>query len=260
MITTLILFYLIEYQLTKVSSISNCDSPSSLLAEAHRIENNYNEPILENGYLIDRRRDNFLIFEKACLNSFLKMGIKNINEHDNESLLSAAKKSYFYTRNEETIEKLQKYFDSNGGYPLFEEFSKGIFRFRSLSVDEETLIDSDFTEVKLRKSNTILIISSPYCRFSGQLSDWLASKSYDKKKLEVIWAYKAPVSFDLNQFFSDQKNRKYKVIFDISKWDDVKYWGTPTVYFYNNGSLEKQAVGFVDETKQVLLEIMSDNQ
>lgn len=234
-----------------------CDSPESILSEARLIERKFNSPIYENGILIDKRRDVFLDFEKSCLFNYLENSNELINEKQKHLLFSAAKKSFFYTRNLDVISNLSAYFSYTGNrYEVFERFLKGIYYYKSKFDGNESFLSEDGTEQLLSKKNTILIISSPYCGFSNELISWLGNYSPDSS--DVVFLYKAPIDFNIDNFYISDKNKNYKIVFDVAAWRDIKYWGTPTVYYYRNDVLVKQFVGFTEDTKEFLTNALKE--
>ncbi|WP_299270144.1 hypothetical protein [uncultured Psychrosphaera sp.] len=121
-------------------------------------------------------------------------------------------------------------------------------------------------EVMLKTKNYIVIISSPICSPSNRFLSWLHKDENQAIKNALIpnTLFMSPPasSIFISEWTAVQK--KYSDVnmqlsHKKSDWPDIQSWATPTMYFYKDGKLFNQLVGWPDEgRKEELKEAMQD--
>ncbi|KKO45198.1 hypothetical protein WG68_12305 [Arsukibacterium ikkense] len=238
-----------------IDDIQRCSNPYGLLEIAGEVEKTHRDVVIENGVKVDRRSEMLRAFEDNCLKKFFENDIKMEDDRDSHILFSAVKKSHFYTRTHSTINQYEDYLDRTGNfYKPSREYIDGVRQFlpNKDGVKGELLLNHELELFEPNKDNTLIIVSSPYCTPSKRLKDWLEEENIEFKSVSLIWAFKPPPIFDLADFYQDTDNQGYDIVVGVEDWKTIKFWGTPTIYYYKDGDLEKQVGAWSEESKEFL--------
>lgn len=95
----------------------------------------------------------------------------------------------------------------------------------------------------------VVIVSSPMCQFCRQLFKDLKQQPSLRKTLvaNATWITPSDGYLYLPQtLVTQQLNPGIKMHYthSQSQWPEITYWGTPTFYFYYDGQLQKQVLGW----------------
>ncbi|MDE1463090.1 hypothetical protein [Spartinivicinus poritis] len=101
----------------------------------------------------------------------------------------------------------------------------------------------------------IIVISSPICGSSRAYLSWLQTKPELLSVFESYSTWIMPVTGRLyidEVVESNKKNASIKMAYTYkeSDWPEISYWGTPTFYFYLDGKLRQQIVGWPKEGRE----------
>lgn len=145
--------------------------------------------------------------------------------------------------------KLKQYYQelSLSPLPKISKLDKNALGGRvTLQVTDEGV---NITSHRFPEGGYVVIIGHPLCHFSKNARQDIASDPVLKNILQLksTWlippdrrlylaeTLKANEEIDLNPFAH---------VYSTSDWPEIGYWGTPTFYFYYNGQLEHQLVGW----------------
>lgn len=119
--------------------------------------------------------------------------------------------------------------------------------------------------------NYVVIVSSPNCFASNRFIDWLFQAQNAELTSQIInkLHFVTPPSDILFSQRLTKLNQQYaqldmQTAFAKADWPEINYWGTPTMYFYENGELVRQIVGWPkderaqEQRKQELLETLAE--
>jgi len=110
----------------------------------------------------------------------------------------------------------------------------------------------------------VVIVGSPFCTPSERFTNWL-NKNQELKKVIVensVWITKQNGDLRIKEtilYNSTNDNVPYSFVYKEAQWPSVTYWGTPTLYFFDeNNNLVRQVVGWPREGREKsLLEALS---
>lgn len=168
------------------------------------------------------------------------------------------------------IESLQKKYAANFAFDDYaaltlEEGLKEIISVKSVHGSSLTnnalaeLINADSILVKdidINDGSKIIVVGSPFCAFSNSLITWLRQSSNLKNSIyanNFIWVIKqnsSPLYEDILSYNQESSFVNYQLVYDRSKWDLFSVWDTPTIYFYKNGKLKHQLVGWPHDGRE----------
>jgi len=106
-----------------------------------------------------------------------------------------------------------------------------------------------------RKGAQIVVVSSPMCNPSKRFLTWLNNNAKLRKVFEQHSTWINPASSYLHLDMIESRNAintnipLHYVNKEID-WPEIKYWGTPTFYFYQDGLRVKQLVGWPKEGRE----------
>jgi hypothetical protein len=112
----------------------------------------------------------------------------------------------------------------------------------------------------------LVIIASPVCSASNRFMSWLNEQNELKSILKSNALFITPS--DSSFYITEMKklNKKVSPItinysYKENEWPEIKLWETPTFYFYYNGKLKSQLVGWVEvsSSNKLLSELKSIN-
>lgn len=229
-----------------------CLSPEIALSQAKALETAFREPVKTNDFVVDKRIQQFKAFNKSCLSYLFNQN----SNHDNQKkhlLFNAVKKSYFYSRDKEVLEQYIDYLNKAGnGYEQALTFAKNEIGSFSFGQSQKRLTLSNNGAVKqFDGTDTLLIISSPNCRFSKTLKTWIRDENIHTDQ-NVVWGVKPPVGFNSKDFLNNPNYNDYTLLVNVADWAEIPLWSTPIIYHYRDGQIVKQVIGFNDSTKQYL--------
>lgn len=189
---------------------------------------------------------------QACLSYLFNQN----SNHDNQKkhlLFNAVKKSYFYSRDKEVLELYIDYLNKGGnGYEQALTFANNEIANFSFGQSQERLTLSNSGDVKqFDGTDTVLIISSPNCRFSEKLKAWIRDENVHINH-DVVWGVKPPVGFNSKDFLNNPNYNDYTLLVNVADWAEIPLWSTPIIYHYRDGQIVKQVIGFNGSTKQYL--------
>lgn len=240
---------------------SDCILSSHLFEQAKLIERKFEEPVMENGFLVDKRISAFKEFERVCITSYFNEHSNTLTDDERATLLKLIKKVYFYTRSSHLISSYKSFISKYSHKSKAENnYIKSIYTFDNYEkpMSGMTLLDSSGQVFSIDNKDVIVIISSAQCKFSMALMDWFNKENFDKK-IDVIWGYKYPIEFSPAEFFKSDANKIFSVFIDIEKWSSILLWETPTIYHLKNGIIVAQSVGFTEQSKQFLRSRLNSN-
>lgn len=162
------------------------------------------------------------------------------------------------------IESLQKKYAANFAFEDYaaltlEEGLKEIISVKSVNGSSLTnnalaeLINADSILVKdidINEGSKIIVVGSPFCAFSNSLITWLKKSSklnnsvYANNFIWVIKQNSSPLYEDILSYNQESSFVNYQLVYNRSEWDLFSLWDTPTIYFYKNGKLKHQLVGW----------------
>lgn len=103
----------------------------------------------------------------------------------------------------------------------------------------------------------IVIISSPMCNPSNRFIDWLhqPQNAQIQKLIVSNTLFMTPPAPSLYSNSLDQLNLQYPEVnmqlgHSKSDWPEIQYWATPTMYFYKEGQLVHQLIGWPPEGRE----------
>lgn len=101
----------------------------------------------------------------------------------------------------------------------------------------------------------IIVISSAMCGPSKRFKTWLNSnpKMLNLFSKKSTWIIPQTAPLYVKQMLDYNINNSSLNMSFVDKeanWPEIKYWGTPTLYFYYNGKLLKQLVGWPREGRE----------
>lgn len=107
----------------------------------------------------------------------------------------------------------------------------------------------------LQDGGHVVVVSSAICNPSKRFFNWLDSKVKLKNIFSThsTWITPAMSDFYLNQTIEhNAKNPSFEMKYSYSEvdWAEISYWGTPTLYFYKDGLLISQLVGWPKEGRE----------
>ncbi|MEE2003431.1 hypothetical protein QWY20_18455 [Alkalimonas sp. MEB108] len=256
----LLVFFSFSIQLGTLNGYNECHTVDDLIQVANFIEDTYRDPVEMDGVLVDRRIGLFKEFEHYCLDKYFKYPAAAVSEDDRSNLLNVIKKAFFYTRSYAVVDNYRiflkrnfHHYDSANDY--FDLIDQA--RYQHEVAGSMLLLSSSAEIHSLEGKDVVLIISSPNCKFSNNLMRWVNSAEAFSKDVDLIWAYKLPVGVSPEVFFSVEINRKFHVFLDVEDWTSIKLWDTPTVYIIRDGGVVRQSVGFTEESKALLSEVLN---
>lgn len=99
------------------------------------------------------------------------------------------------------------------------------------------------------KGGQVIVVSSPICNPCKRMLTWLKAQPELLAVMSEHSIWMASVSGDLYWQELLQTNVDYSPIemhyaYSKSDWPEIKYWATPTFYFYLDGKLVKQVAGW----------------
>jgi hypothetical protein len=190
----------------------------------------------------------FTDYMKTILDEKIKRGEKN------KHLINEMHYAYIKTRQFRHAEQLEKQFpDINFSSVQVIESIKNFER-SLLHIENKgrKLVQKPFT---LPKSSHIIVVSSPMCSASRRFLFWLQSKPdllalFAKKSTWII-----PVDGRMYLKETQESNiRNTPIIMQYTykqtDWPEIEYWGTPTLYFYQDGKLKNQLIGWPSEGRE----------
>jgi hypothetical protein len=120
-----------------------------------------------------------------------------------------------------------------------------------LNNEEQSLVSHGF---EFKKGGYVIVISSPVCSPSKRFLKWL--RTSENSKLQKIFESNAlfitptDSSFYIEQMREENlKNAPLKLNYAFNKeeWPEIQLWATPTLYFFYDGKLLGQLVGWPKE-------------
>lgn len=239
--------------------IGACDSEQSIWKAIRVIDKGSQNFTVENGINIDNRSDIFKQFQQQCLIKYLKSATKQGNKKQAHLLLSSVRKSYFYTHEKALIKHYINYLNQfKTPYQQGLDYANAVLESRKIEPKfieqgakqgKEYFIDHSLNITQLNKDNALVIVSSPYCGFSQKLQTWFKQQPFDFSDTQVVWLYKPPEVFSLDKFYATKSHQTFKTVLGKEYWHSVYKWDTPVVYFYQNGKLTQQVVGWNEQMK-----------
>ncbi|RDH41501.1 hypothetical protein [Zooshikella ganghwensis] len=108
------------------------------------------------------------------------------------------------------------------------------------------------------KGGYVIVITSPFCGPSRRYTDWLKTKPNLFKLFSKHSSWLIPVEgeFNTRKVLSTNSENfpiEMKYAYKKNEWPEIGYWGTPTLYFYKDGMLKRQLVGWPPEGQEKLL-------
>ncbi|RUO72243.1 hypothetical protein CWI80_10625 [Pseudidiomarina sediminum] len=92
-------------------------------------------------------------------------------------------------------------------------------------------ISYDFSE------EDIIVVSSPYCNPSKRFIDWYKSEGRDGvlkgKRVFFLIPQDVPITSDTSMY----ANLEYGFSYKDELWEGIRYWATPTFYYWKDGML-----------------------
>lgn len=242
----------------------SCDSAAGLYAQASSVEQEHRQVVVVEGIQVDKRAAMLRQFEANCLAPFFEKDIKPTSDTDSDALLSAVRKSYFYTRSKFMIKQYEDYLARVGNnFAPSEEYIASTRQFSPTNATSKTeqLLNKQLVLFEPDKDNTLIIVSSPYCNPSRKLKNWVEEHNIVLKPATVIWAYKPPATeFDITEFYQETDNHDYHVVIGVEHWQTIQFWGTPTIYHYRDGKVVKQLSSWSAETREFLQNFAANQQ
>lgn len=237
-------------------NLQQCNTPDALLNTAKTLESTYREPISQAGIPVDRRIDAFREFNKKCIFHHTIQYGNRTESTERQQILNAVEKSFFYSRSQMLLDHYQQHLDQQADYQPGRTFIHTLNEIKNPKerTGEELLLNSDSMFVNFDKSNTVVIVGSPYCQFSVALKAWLESR---KGRIDptLVWITKAPVGVSAQRFFSDKSRGDFLLVSDFEYWTSIKNWATPAIYQFKDRELVSYTEGFSEETKKFFLQL-----
>ncbi|NQZ07862.1 MAG: hypothetical protein HRT35_11935 [Algicola sp.] len=157
-------------------------------------------------------------------------------------------RAYMMSRQFEKLNDLVK------SHPLL--FPEPLPVINAKAIDQRSLYQVDKNKQSLSQKpfefpsgGHLVVVSSPICKPCKQAIGWLKSKPavFDVVVKNSTWI--TPVFGDM--FFDEikQSHKDYapiemKYTYQEGQWPEIEFWGTPSFYFYMDGKLVKQVVGW----------------
>lgn len=255
-------FFSFSIHLGNLNGYNECVTVDGVMQVANLIENTYRDPVEMDGVLVDRRIGLFKEFEQYCLDKYFKSPATAFSGDDRSNLLNVVKKVYFYARSYGVVDNYRiflkrnfhHYDSANDYFDLIEQA-----RYEHAVAGSMLLLKGSAEIHSLEGKDVILIVSSPNCKFSNNLMEWVNSSEAFSKDVDLIWAYKLPVGVSPEAFFSVEINRKFHVFLDVEDWTSIKLWETPTIYLIKDGVVVRQSVGLTKESKAMLSDLLNSS-
>lgn len=104
----------------------------------------------------------------------------------------------------------------------------------------------------------VIVVGSPFCQPSERFSVWLKDKPELNKIMDKhsTWITRQNGDLRLNEVLehnSISDHQPYSFVYKKDQWPEITYWGTPTLYFFEQNSLVRQIVGWPKEGREVQL-------
>lgn len=262
-----------------------CANIQSVWQAATAIELSLDEQISADGVLIDGRLSKFdQLFEQCAKPLFLPALIPELSEDKLHIVMLTMQKILFYNKHAAPeqlyLELLRMVPDSNNNKQRYivsllehqvlkanfselaaleTEFSLQIEKpdiKRAHQQHSENLIrlHSDgalqFIYKDINNGAHIVFIGSPLCAFSRNMASWLIAQD---SLPEITWITKPVYKLDTVLLNDYKKNTgiAYDIVFNSTLWPQIRYWGTPTVYFIVDGKVIHQVVGWPETGREV---------
>jgi len=123
-----------------------------------------------------------------------------------------------------------------------------------LNNEEQSLVSQGF---EFKKGGYVIVISSPVCSPSQRFLEWLrASENSKLKKIfesNALFITPTDSSFYIEHMLeANLKNAPLKLnyAFDKEEWPEIQLWATPTLYFFYDGELQGQLIGWPKEGRK----------
>ncbi len=199
-----------------------------------------------------------------AMNSIISEKIKRSENVTN--LIFSLRKSYLRSRDFDRLNELDHDYENiiNPSFlPEFKDFSTSSRTYMEL-VREKEVVRKNFT---FPDGGFVIIVSSPLCSPSNRFFNWLE----DNKKVKNLLVSKSLLltPSDSSLYLKDiiNFNNKHRPIimnysFNENEWPDISLWDTPTFYFFENGKIKSQLIGwppkgnsdkFIHELKKINL-------
>ncbi|MCX4026412.1 hypothetical protein H0A36_24385 [Endozoicomonas sp. SM1973] len=187
-------------------------------------------------------------YMQTVLDETIKRGEKN------KSQLSEMYRAYVQTRQFTQANRLKKQYPDIGlsRLPTIKGNEGGGRSLLFIEQDGKILVQKSFD---FSQGAQIVVISSPICGPSRRYLSWLQTKREILSVFNNHSTWIMPVTGQLyidEVVESNKKNAPIKMAYTYkeSDWPEITYWGTPTFYFYLDGKLKQQIVGWPREGRE----------
>jgi len=119
------------------------------------------------------------------------------------------------------------------------------------TIYKPNLMNETYNEVnfKIPKGGYIIGVLSPICNASKRFSKWLKDNNKIQERLNQNTLFIVPQEIPFE--FADNKQMMLSFIKNKYDWQFVTYWGTPTLYFFYDGKLIGQLIGWPEKGNKV---------
>ncbi len=279
---TLLLSTLLFY--TEVKAHPPCDSTQAVWEQITVIEASQDDDISAEGILADGRLSKLEHLFLHCIKPlFTPAMLSELGENELHKVMLTMQKILFYNKHaapeELYLELVRKIPDSNKSKQhyityllehhllkanvseleqLEQEFSIRVEKPEIKNLNNKhnaNLIRANpdgsllFIYKDTSKGANILFIGSSQCAFSRNMANWLIGQ---KTPTDIIWITKQVSRLDtrlLNEY-RENSGIAYDVVYNSTLWPQIRYWGTPTVYFMLDGKVMYQVVGWPDTGRE----------
>lgn len=113
-------------------------------------------------------------------------------------------------------------------------------------------------EIKLDRHAQIVVVGHPLCHFTQFAGKALEADPQLRRILREHSIWISPQDGDLDVSDFQQWNREHPdlplaIVWKQSEWSKIDYWGTPTFYFFKNGTLVDKVAGWSEEGNRAAL-------
>ncbi|MBU2704746.1 hypothetical protein KCM76_02065 [Zooshikella marina] len=188
---------------------------------------------------------NHVDYMRSVFDEKLKRGDRN------KDAIERMHSAYISVRQFEQARQLEYTFSDIGlpitpSIELLETHERTLLR---LADNGKKLVQETFS---FPKGGYVVVISSPMCGFSRRFMEWLRQQPslFNIFAKHSIWITPVDGYFNIEEMLKSNRRNKpihIKYTYSSTDWPEITYWGTPTLYFYNNGELKKQIIGWPKE-------------
>lgn len=179
---------------------------------------------------------------------------KKAQARNSEDLLQTLYHSYIFTRQLDKASTLaQQYPNTVFSYmPPVLNISDGKRTLFELDKDQLSIEQQSFD---FPKGGHLIVVGSPICGPCKMALSWFKAKPQLLKVLTQHSTWIMPV---FGEFYFDEMKENHNAYAPIrmkyavkeSQWPEITYWGTPSFYFYLDGKVVKQVVGWPKQGRE----------